>query len=134
MTDRDDIDSLLQRLRELQLEQQTVIDAIEERLIEQQAKVRKNKDDNNHNPFPLTAKNYVHSTQAHREFDRRFPVGARIRITNKINNRFGRPTNDKDRTGTVVSTDLTTDRVYIITDNGHRTFRVSKNVVVEKSL
>ena len=131
MTNDEDINELIEELKQvhieqhqLNLKQQRLIKSIEEKLSNKQQS-------DTEPPFPLTAKNVTYTKEAEKLFSQRFPIDSKVRITNRINNLFGRPINDKDRTGRVTRTDISTNRVYIRTDNGNKTWRAPKHVVVE---
>ena len=58
-----------------------------------------------------------------------YKKGDRVRIINKVRKPAGRgQVETKDRTGKVIGRDLITERVYILTDNGTKTWRLPKNI------
>ena len=126
---------LVNKFKELQLEQQEVAEEIERVCTEisQQQRDRQQAGANTRvSPRvvrPATGPGRrINTITGETTIIEAFGVGDRVRITNKIRKPADRPINDGDRKGTVEEIDIHNGRIHIITDNGTKTWRLTKNL------
>lgn len=126
----EEVDSLIEKLAQLHL-QQTALRKQEQDILQKLLSAR-GKDlsnfsqDHTGRRVPTPTANHVHPT-VHRIHQEGYRIGDRVRITNRIDTNFGRPHNERDRTGVV--TKITAKRVFLRTDNNNVTSRSPNNLI-----
>ena len=101
------VDQLIQKLKQIRIQETEVLEQLEE------ARARETTSRSPQVP-PATADPNL------------FEEGDQIRITNKVRLPRGRAVTDGDRLAVV--TDIQGDKVYFITNNGTKTWRLFKNI------
>lgn len=125
----EDIDSLIEQLARLHL-QQAILRREEEDILRKLLLAR-GKDFTERQADRTTSTTEVDNIPQPRIHQVRrdgYRVGDRVRITNRIDTSFGRPHNEKDRTGIV--TKITAKRVFLRTDNNNITSRSPNNLIL----
>ena len=134
----DRITILINKLKGLQLEQKVVIEEIEE-LYSELAQQQQHQLQSRIEPATRVSPQVIpEATGPVRQVNRitgevivieGFQVGDRVRITNKVKRTHGnRPINEGDKKATVYDIDLHSGRIHILTDNGTKTWRLTKNL------
>jgi hypothetical protein len=116
----DEVETLLTRLKELQLEQQHIVTLLEE--------AYRNKTSNVAQVSPRSTVSTNSNSSNKKQPVRGFGIGDRVRITNKVRKQGDQPVGPKDRVGIVTSVNINNGRIYICTDNGTETWRLSHNL------
>jgi hypothetical protein len=122
---QDTVDDLIKQLKQVRIEadeiraQEARIRLREERIIQRLERAREQEAERT-----ATRQGKI---QVSSEPRAKFNIGDRVKIINKISVPSHRNSNVNDRRATVTS--VKEDKIYIRTDNGYDTWRLSKNIV-----
>lgn len=110
------VDELIERLKEIRIEESAVIEELTE------ARKLENR---NHTDTNNAA--HVNNRQKQQNNDNTIKVGSRVKITNKVRAPFGRQlSTTEDGLATVYK--VNGERVYFVTDKGYKTWRNARNL------
>jgi transcription antitermination factor NusG len=126
----DEVNDLIHRLKELQVEQRHVINLLEE-TYRNQSQNRENTStttSGNNQISPSSTPDRSCGTTSKRNENAAFKPGDRVKIINKVKKHSEGSIDNNDRTATVTKVNKATKRVHIQTDNGFDTWRLEHNL------